>query len=368
MVQQRIYNFGDVLTQGRTKALTSRLMAAGVYEGMDPVITSSASLKLTPGAFLLPNGVMVIETADVTEVEYPPSWPPVSPADFSLVAEHDDIQAYGGSAVVYSLRPGLLPPATDSGTTICWLRHAGSAPLNPGMVSIPPKLKNADSLRHSLQEFGWLQAPFADMGEVVSGSNVQQVKGVHISGPHHAGLKIVNSSTTTAQNFQFMLPLPRIPWARRIEVFADIPTSASIGFNLSSTNMTAPAVASVNSVLTVSSTAWLSTGDKFVVTDPSGKQEVTKALAVPSGTAIQAALTQNFAAGSILTSLSRVYDDRGAALTVMPSVVNGPVLGLDTPAAVFQIGPGGRPASLGIKVLIPPQRTVFFKGIQLVGD
>lgn len=381
MAQQRIYNFGDTLTQGRTKTLAAKLLAAGVYEGMEPVIISDVSglFKLSAGSFLLPNGVLVVESTDVTEIQLPPLWPPAAPTTYVLTADHSDIQAIGGSSVSYSLRVAPVGPIPMQGwpsansLTLLIVRHPGSMSLNPGMFSVPLRVRTNDLLQYTLNESGWLQAPF-ELCDYVAGPNVTQRKQSSSQGPQHQGILFVNSAAFNSQSASFTLPLPRLPWVRRVEVYADLPPSSSIGFNSVVRTVTAPAAAGAAALVSVNDISGFAVNDRVTLFDPStGTREVVTITTVYVATnQFNADLKNSFTAGSQMTPSSVVTAETGEVLPVNPLSIAGPVSGLGpTPAGVFNIISGPRPATMGLKIVVPPggqMNGVFLKGFRFLGD
>jgi hypothetical protein len=381
MAQQRIYNFGDTLTQGRTKTLASRLLAAGVYDGMEPVIISdvSAIFKLTAGSFLLPNGVLVVESTDVTEIQLPVLWPPAAPTTYVLTADHSDIQAIGGSSVSYTLRVAPVGPIPTQGwpsansLTLLIVRHPGSAALTPGMFSVPLRVKADDLLDYTLAESGWVQAPF-EFCDYVAGPNIVQRRQSASQGPQHQGVLLLNTASFNTQTVSFTLPIPRLPWARRVEVYADLPPSSSIGFNSVVRTVTAPAAAGVPTLVSVNDISGFAANDRVTLFDSStGIREVTTINTIFTATnQFNADLKNSFTTGSQMLPLSVVTAENGEVLPATPLTISGPISGLGaTPAGVFEIISGPKPATLGLRVVVPPGGAVngvFIKGFRFLGD
>ena len=378
MSQTRVYNFGDTLTQSKTKTQASKLLSAGVYEGMNPIITGPATLNLSPGAFLLPNGILVSESTAITSINYPPSWPPglpIPPAattDFTLTADHDDVQAIGGSAVSYNLRPGIFPrfgsPLPNS-VALLWIRHPGSASIDPGMFSLPPKVKNG-ALQNDLALLnGWMQAPFSDACDVVAGPNIVQQKVSFPTGPQNTGLMLQNTAIFNDQSFAFSLPIPRFPWARRVAVYADLPATASIAFNQLQRTVAAPAAAGLVTV-TVNDVSGFVANDRVLFRDPvSGIRQIAVVANVLNATQFQATLSSPINIGTLMTSLCVVTAETGDILSCTPTSITGPASGLGPiPAGAFNIASGPKPATLGIKITVPASSAVFLKGFQFLGD
>ncbi len=231
MTQQRLYDFGALLTQTRSKTLAGNVFTPGVYAGMAPTVVSPVSVTLSAGAFMLPNGVLVVENGAVSLV--PPV--PTLATDYTLTADHDDIQAIGGSTVSYTWRVGLLDRSGDPSTNslaILWLRHPGSAPVTIDMFSVPEPMKSG-AVRSDLDLVsGWYQAPFPFICDHLPlASNITVTAQRHSTGPQHLGIQIVNSAGSGTQAYNGLIPLTGVPRARFVDVYADIPTGGSISFS-----------------------------------------------------------------------------------------------------------------------------------------
>ncbi len=220
MTQSRIYNFGATLTQAKTKSFASNLFGPGTYAGFQPTVVGT-DIEFSAGSFLLANGVLV-EESDVTTIAFPV---PALATDYTITAEHGDIQAIGGSAVSYVLQTGLLPRSGSpdaSSLALCWIRHPGAAALSQSMLSAPlPALQtSAPSL---------VQLPFPSLSDQLQGSNITAVGASHASGVQVLGMKVSNTATSGLQQLQFRVPVEGLP--RSIQVYADIPALGSISID-----------------------------------------------------------------------------------------------------------------------------------------
>jgi len=223
MAQTRVYDYGALLTQARTKSFASRLFTPGLYEGFEPSIITPTLLQFAPGTFLTPMGVLINESGNV-QITVPT---PASPADYTITADHDDIQAVGGSPAYYTLRPGILARSGDpnpNSLALLWIRDTG-APLAMSMFSQPPVLQAGSLL--SVIENGIIPGPFPQRCDALAGPNITASAASHSSGPQNLGLLLVNSAPSGTQTYQFRLPLPPLR-PRSIEVYAAIPSLGSI--------------------------------------------------------------------------------------------------------------------------------------------
>ncbi len=368
MVQSRIYDASAILTQGRTKALASNLLAPGIYSGFEPTVVSTSLIRLSAGSLLLPSGILTIESADVDITDVP-----LVAGDYTLTADHDDIQAIGGSPVIYQFRDGILDPSGDpnaSSLAVLWLRYTGG-PITSAMISTPVVRQNGALLEELLAFEGFLQAPFAHLCDQVKGANIILTPAAHKGGAQHLGYRITNTASSGTQSLQFTLPLPPLPWVRRIEVYGDLPANSSISLRQTFMTLSGPATAGTAVAIDVNSTAGFAANDKFTIRDPStGTQEIISIIAIVSGTQFTATIANSYTTGSTVKSLSQVHDATGAPVLCSPAVVNGPLTGLTTPLVTFVVGNSTtQPATLGINISTQPTSTgVFLKGFRLLGD
>jgi hypothetical protein len=224
MAQVRVWDYGALLTQARTKSFASRLFTPGLYEGFEPTIITPTLLEFAPGTYLLPNGVLINESASI-QVTVPT---PATPEDYTITADHDDVQAVGGSPAYYTLRPGILERSGDpnpNSLAVLWIRHPGATPLATSMLSQPPVLQAGSLL--SVIENGIIPGPFPQRCDVLAGPNITATATKHSSGAQNLGLLLYNSAGSGTQLYQFRLPLPPFR-PRTIEVYADIPSLGSI--------------------------------------------------------------------------------------------------------------------------------------------
>lgn len=235
MTQERVYNFGDLLTQGRARSLAARLFPPGLYSGFAPTLLGQTAVRLSPGTLLTPNGVMVTETTAV-EVPVPPPEEgealPVDAASYTLIADHTDIQTIGGSTASYSWVDGLVarsgaPDVNSVAVLYCRYDPAAAAgALTAAMFSSPP----SPSMGLATEQWGHIPAPFAQACDVdlSGGPNIAITPASHPDGAQHLGWAITNSAGFNVQQVSFKLPLPLVPRARYVDVYADLSPGASI--------------------------------------------------------------------------------------------------------------------------------------------
>jgi hypothetical protein len=234
-------------------------------------------------------------------------------------------------------------------------------------------VKNGAVLEGVTLSNGWKQAPFPEATDVVAGANITQQAVSFRTGPQNTGLLVTNSGAGT-QWLQFTLPIPRLPWVRRVEVYADIPNLGSIGFNTFTPALTVGVAAGTAVLANVTSTSGYLAGDRVTLFDPSTlNTEVAAVQQIMSATQFKfVRLLLPYTASTVVESLSVVTDEAGNTVPSTPSSIAGPVSGLGgTPAGTFVLSPSAaKPATIGVKIVVPPGATngVFLKGFQFLGD
>jgi hypothetical protein len=114
--------------------------------------------------------------------------------------------------------------------------------------------------------------------------------------------------------------------------------------------------------------------DRVTLFDSStGIREVTTINTIFTATnQFNADLKNSFTTGSQMLPSSVVTAENGEVLPATPLTISGPISGLGaTPAGVFEIISGPKPATLGLRVVVPPGGAlngVFIKGFRFLGD
>lgn len=131
MTQTRIWNYGDTFTSARASLAQRSLNLPGVYSGFDPNIVDVDKIALSPGALLLPSGIMVTEDLAIPFVIAPL---PAAATNYTLTVRHTDTDLIGGQAATYQLELGLLTTVSN-GLPLAYIKHPGGAvPLQPYFV------------------------------------------------------------------------------------------------------------------------------------------------------------------------------------------------------------------------------------------
>lgn len=129
MAQERYYNFGGTATDIAENLIHSTLHDAGVYEGMvlsAVDVGSSVLVEISPGAGMLPNGIIWRETSTLSLTPTVPS----DPTNYSIVATHESRQLLGGVPVEYEIREGIFKDGdlvSEGGVVLGWIYHPGGS-------------------------------------------------------------------------------------------------------------------------------------------------------------------------------------------------------------------------------------------------
>lgn len=382
MVQQRVYDFGALLTQGRTKALASGLFTPGIYEGFEPTIVSPTLIEFSPGAILLPNGIFVRETG-VTQVTVPT---PGAAQDLTIVANHDDIQAVGGSPVYYTLETGLRARSGDpnpSSLALLWIRHPGSVPLADDMLSRPPLFRAGSEVGPPTNSI-FVSAPFSQVADPVAGSNItatSKSRTVQVGtsaaslAPAAAGsITVTGLIGMTAASVDRYLRLSSASIAGNDGLFRITAFNSATSVDISD-NGSAPGGGTANWREEELNNLGLQVVNSALV----GLQTYQFRIPFPSGfptrrIAVYASIP-NLGSLSLSTHPYESFLEDATVLSMTPSSVAGPVEGLNpgsTPAAEFTLdlySQSNLPVSLGVTLIVPPQTSgIFLKGFTFLAD
>lgn len=154
MAQTRITNYGDNFTHALFSTWTKTVMPSGRYDGLEFVSISPNQFALSPGSFLLPDGVLVLESANVV---FPPVVPlPAVATTYEVRVSHVDETLIGGNPADYSFVPASTPYPTDPGMVtmvLGTLQYPGSlSPLAANQYTPSPIQQGADALSLGLAQ------------------------------------------------------------------------------------------------------------------------------------------------------------------------------------------------------------------------
>jgi hypothetical protein len=140
MPQKRFYNYDSNADSASENSINYALHPKGVYQGLDLVVSLTGGLTVALGYGLQFNGVLWYESTAVVI----PFTPPGVDTDYTLVAQHDNRQIFGGVAVTYDLISGSVLPDISDGVVLGWVyyRSAGGPLLQEQVVSAPKQVAN----------------------------------------------------------------------------------------------------------------------------------------------------------------------------------------------------------------------------------
>jgi hypothetical protein len=150
-------------------------MYPGVYQGLDLEPSSTTGeLKVNAGSFLIPAGLLVVETDAFYLPLTPLGFPPALPTNYTVFSRYQPIAMglIGGGPVTYSITASLLtsPPFSDS-TILGWIRHpGGGVALSTDHITSAPKLNPWDLLRLAINRRPYRVTPPAFTSELGTGT------------------------------------------------------------------------------------------------------------------------------------------------------------------------------------------------------
>jgi hypothetical protein len=153
-MQKRYLDSGTPYTWEAWCALHANMAYPGVYSGLDLSPASTGDLQLAAGSFLIPVGILVVETASFTLPIA--GFPPALATDYTVYSRYQPVALglTGGGPVTYGITASLLssPPYPDS-IILGWIRHPGGGiPLYTSMVTSAPKLNPWNLLRLAIDQ------------------------------------------------------------------------------------------------------------------------------------------------------------------------------------------------------------------------
>jgi len=139
MSQRRLNIFGDFIDAMDLPDALSHMFSAGRYSGNVFSVADSSHLRLSAGAFMLPNGVVVLED-EYKDLLIPNSSAPIS---YTVLYQSEDDLLMGGSPAILKLVSGLYQQETFTDSTVMgWVVYqGGSVPLSASHFFQPNYLR-----------------------------------------------------------------------------------------------------------------------------------------------------------------------------------------------------------------------------------
>lgn len=218
-----VYDYGATLTQAKAKAAFQGSLTPGLYSGFVPTILGTHQLSLSVGVLMSPGGVFHMPTTPTIIPDFPVL---SSPADYTLVATHDDIQASGGSSFQFRWVVGIKPryDVAQNAVSVLYVRQQTPGSLAIEQLSQPAVMKNgniAEALDTSRNTLG----PAFDMFSVTNGPNIT-VSRSNVS--QYLGALFTNAASTGLQTSVFLLPIPDGLNPKSIRVHCQLPVLGSV--------------------------------------------------------------------------------------------------------------------------------------------
>lgn len=233
MAQKRFTDRGRPYDHEAWRSLYRNTLSPGVYSGYDlsPSGTSASQVDISPGALLLPSGIVVVEDTTVT-VQIEGVFPPSAPTNYTVKTEHSEaaMGLIGGEAMTYAVEASLLSVQPSNGVILGWIRHpGGGVPLDTTQITLAPKYAPAEVAKDFSARMPIVSSPpniVSDLGQGVS-----ETDGFT---SNHAWRGFTNPSTaidtgtgvTPVATTYFQYPVYERPW--QIKVQSIIPVGCQI--------------------------------------------------------------------------------------------------------------------------------------------
>lgn len=142
MAQKRFTDRGRPYDHEAWRSLYRNTLSPGVYSGytLSPSPLSASQVEISPGALLLPTGIVVVEDTAVT-VQIEGVFPPSSATDYTIRTYHREIATglIGGEAMTYLVDSSLVTAQPSDGIILGWIRHpGGGVALEQGFITNAP--------------------------------------------------------------------------------------------------------------------------------------------------------------------------------------------------------------------------------------
>jgi hypothetical protein len=148
VAQKRFTDRGRPYDHEAWRSLYRNTLSPGVYSGytVTPSSVSASQVDISPGAVLLPTGIVVVEDAVVT-VQIDGVFPPSAPTNYTIKTHHSELAMglIGGEAMTYAVEAALLAAQPSDGVILGWIRHpGGGVPLETSHITNAPKYAPAE--------------------------------------------------------------------------------------------------------------------------------------------------------------------------------------------------------------------------------
>jgi len=141
-VQRRYVDRGRPYDHEAWRTLLEVTNPVGVYSGFDlsPSTVVGSQIIAASGGLMLPSGIVVVETEEVT-VDLGSGFPPAA-TNYTVCTLHEEanVGLISGEAMTYYVTAALLTSQPTNGVILGWIRHpGGSIPLAASHITDAPK-------------------------------------------------------------------------------------------------------------------------------------------------------------------------------------------------------------------------------------
>lgn len=239
MAQTRITNYGDDFTHKLFSTWASTVLPQGRYSGFEFVLKNTDRFALSAGSVLLPNGVLVLEDA---EVVLPPIVPlPAAATVYEVRISQVDESIIGGNPAEYALVVSGTPLDTADGRVTVVLGYL-SYPGSPVSLAAsqytpsPPQRSDAAVAGSYTHEPYVSYPPYAGTIDIPT-ANITSLN--TFMGSKHAkqltGSAIIPAIVGETYVVSFQVPCRGVR-PSRISIDAQFPTNDTLQFELRDTN------------------------------------------------------------------------------------------------------------------------------------
>jgi hypothetical protein len=143
MAQRRFVDRGRPYDHEAWRGLYRTTMSPGVYSGytLSPSSISASQIVISPGAVLLPTGIVVVEDHEVS-IQIDGVFPPSTATSYTVKTYHREIATglIGGEAMIYLVEASLVTAQPSDGVILGWIRHpGGGVALDQSHITNAPK-------------------------------------------------------------------------------------------------------------------------------------------------------------------------------------------------------------------------------------
>jgi hypothetical protein len=234
-------------------------------------------VEISPGALLLPTGIVVVEDSTVA-VQIDGIFPPSAPTNYTVKTEHSEaaMGLIGGEAMTYAVEASLLSVQPTNGVVLGWIRHPGGGiALADSMITMAPKYAPAEVAADFSARMPIVSSPPNMISDPV-GAGISETDGFS---DNNAWRGFTNPSTavdpgtglTPVVTSYFQYPLYERPWEIKLRTIVpvgcqvEVTVYDSLGAVATSTTITSHTSWQVDTLAVPTDNGTFTTGTKATV-------------------------------------------------------------------------------------------------------